>query len=88
MTIRDGDFADFSSFADFFLSASNLPLFRAFHTLIREREMQKKNAYKITLTEPQSEMRKNCSQKISLTEPQLHEPLNSERHAQCTLSFC
>ena len=37
--------------------------------------MQKKNAYKITLTEPQREMRKNCSQKISLTEPQLCEPL-------------
>ena len=26
--------------------------------------------------------------KISLTEPQLREPLNSECHAQCTLSFC
>ena len=52
--------------------------------------MRKKNTYKITLTvvtEPQREMRKNCLQKISLTEPQLREPLNSERHAQCTLSF-
>ena len=37
--------------------------------------MRKKNACKITLTEPQREMRKNCSQKISLTEPQLWEPL-------------
>ena len=45
------------------------------HSYEREREMQKKNAYKITLTEPQREMRKNC------------EPLNSERHGQCTLSF-
>ena len=29
----------------------------------REREKCGKNAYKITLTEPQKEMRKNCSQK-------------------------
>ena len=54
----------------------------------REREKGGKNAYKITLTEPQREMRKNCSQKISLTEPQVCEPLNCERHGQCTLSFC
>ena len=62
------------------------PQFRAFRTLIREKEMQKKNAYKITLTEPQREMRKDCLQ--SLTEPHLREPLNCERHAQCTLLFC
>ena len=53
----------------------------------REREKCGKNAYKITLTEPQREMRKNCSQKISLTEPQVCEPLNCEGHGQCTLSF-
>ena len=68
---RDGDFANF------FFSASNLPdfcgfpQFWAFRTFIREREMRKKNAFKITLTEPQTEMWKNCSWKISLTEPQL-----------------
>ena len=88
---RDGDFADFSAFADFF---SVLPIFRISADFcsfelshIREREMREKNAYKITLTEPQREMRKNGSQKISLTEPQLREPLNCEPHAQCTLSF-
>ena len=37
--------------------------FQAFHTLIREREMGKKNAYKITLTEPQREMRKIAHKK-------------------------
>ena len=82
---RDGDFADFSAFADFFFEC--FQSFRTFLTLIRERELRKKNTCKITLTEPQREMRKNYSQKISLTEPQLREPLNSERHAQCTLSF-
>ena len=90
--IRDGDFADFSAFADFFYSASNLPHFCGFlqfRALIRERERNaEKKVYKITLTEPQREMRKNCSQKISLTEPQLCEPLNCERHGQCALSFC
>ena len=54
--IRDGDFADFSAFADFFFSASNLPYFcgfpqfrafRTFLTLIRERE---RNAEKKILT--------------------------------------
>ena len=88
---RDGDFADFSAFADFFFSASNLPHFCGFLqflALIREREKCGKNAYKITLTEPQREMWKNCSQKISLTELQVCEPLNCERHGQCTLSFC
>ena len=54
----------------------------------REREKCGKYTYKITLPEPQREMQKNCSQKISLTEPQLCEPLNCERHGQCTLSFC
>ena len=45
---RDGDFVDLSVIADFFFSASNLPdicrflQFRAFRTLIREREMRKK----------------------------------------------
>ena len=45
---RDGDFADFSAFAVFFFSASNLPhfcgfpQFRALRTLIKEREMRKK----------------------------------------------
>ena len=59
------------------------------HSNQREREKcGKKIAYKITLTEPQREIGKNGSQKISLTEPQLLEPLNCERHAQCTLSFC
>ena len=90
---RDGDFADFSAFADFFFSASNLWHFCGFlqfRALIREkeREMRKKNVYKITLTEPQREMRKNCSQNISLTEPLLYEPPNCERHGQCALSFC
>ena len=89
---RDGDFADFSAFADFFqcfqpsafLRISAVSSFP--HSNQRERNAEK-NAYKITLTEPQREMRKNGSQKISLTEPQLREPLNCERHAQCTLSF-
>ena len=48
--------------------------------------MREKNAYKITLTEPHREMRKHFLQ--SLTEPHLREPLNCERHAQCTLLFC
>ena len=93
LNLRDGDFADFFAFSDFFFSASNLPhfcgflQFRALHSNQRERNAEK-NAYKITLTEPQREMRKNGSQKISLTEPQLREPLNCERYAQCTLSFC
>ena len=57
---RDGDFADFSAYADFFFSAFNLPHFCGFlqfRALIREREREKcgKNAYKITLTEPQRE---------------------------------
>ena len=40
---RDGDFADFSAFADFFFSASNLPHFCGFlqfRALIRERERE------------------------------------------------
>ena len=47
---RDGDFADFSAFADFFFSASNLLHFCGFlqfRALIRERER---------------EMRKKCLQ--------------------------
>ena len=49
--VRDGDFADFFRICGFFSSASNLPdfcgfpqfqAFRTFHTLIREREIQKK----------------------------------------------
>ena len=92
--IQGWGFCGFFRIYEFFISSYNLPhfcgflQFRSFLTLIREREMQKKNACKITLTEPQREMQKNCSQKISLTEPQLREPLNCERHAQCTLSFC
>ena len=64
--IRDGDFADFSAFADFIFSASNLPHFCGFlqfRALIREREKCGKNAYKITLTEPEREMRKTAHKK-------------------------
>ena len=46
---RDGDFADFSAFADFFFSASNLPHFCGFlqfRALIREREKCGKTAHK------------------------------------------
>ena len=59
---RDGDFADFFSVLPIFWISAD---FRSFElsALIREREMREKNAYKITLTEPQREMRKNCSQK-------------------------
>ena len=88
---QEWGFCGFFRICRFFFSASNLPHFCGFlqfRALIREREKCGKNAYKITLTEPQREMRKNCSQKISLTEPQLCEPLNCERHGQCTLSFC
>ena len=42
----------------------NFLQFRAFRTLIREREMREKNAYKITLVDPQREMRKIAHKNI------------------------
>ena len=95
-TFRDGDFANFSAFADFFFQYFQSSAFLRISAVSsfnqREREKCGKNAYKITLTEPQREMRKNVTAhkkiSLSLTEPQLCEPLNCERHGQCTLSFC
>ena len=85
-----GDFADFSAFADFiqcfqsfaFLRISAVPSFNQ-----REREMRKK----CLQNNPNRASERNAEKlltKISLTEPQLCEPLNCERHGQCTLSFC
>ena len=81
MMIRDGDFADF--FFQCFKTAAFLQISTVssfLHSNQRERN-EGKNAYKITLTEPQREMREKLLTNISPTEPQLREPLNSERHA-------
>ena len=61
--------------------------FLAFRTLIREREMREKNAYKITLIEPQREMRKTAHKNIP-KRASSPPSLDCERHAQCTVSFC
>ena len=87
---RDGDFAGFSAFADFF---SVLSIFRIsavsifLHSNQRERNEEKKCLQNNPNRASERSAEKLLS-KISLTEPQLCEPLNSERHAQCTLSFC
>ena len=68
---RDGDFADFSAFADFFFQCFQSSAFLRISAVLsfphfNQRKIERnagKNAYKITLTEPQREMRKNCSQK-------------------------
>ena len=67
--IRDGDFADFTAFADYFFQCFQSSAFLRIsevssfsHSNYRERNAEK-NAYKITLTEHQREMQKNCLQK-------------------------
>ena len=64
--IRDGDFADFTAFADYFFQCFQSSAFLRIsevssfsHSNYRERNAEK-NAYKITLTEHQREMQKNC----------------------------
>ena len=91
--LRDGDFADFSAFADFF---SVLPIFRISADFcsfeLSDSNERERNAEKKCLqNNPNRASERNAEKlltKISLTEPQLCEPLNCERHVQCTLSFC